>query len=59
VLDLESGRTLSVWKPTPAEGEWTPTNARATLAHGTSSAIYLTDTSGNVRKLDVRIQQLD
>jgi outer membrane protein assembly factor BamB len=57
-FDPESGRTLAVWKPTPADGEWAITNARATLARG-GSALYLTDTSGNVRKIDVRIQQLD
>jgi outer membrane protein assembly factor BamB len=57
-FDPGSGRTLAVWKPTSADGEWALTNARATLARG-GSALYLTDTSGNVRKLDVRIQQLD
>jgi outer membrane protein assembly factor BamB len=57
-FDPENGRTLAVWKPTPTDGGWAATNARATLARG-GSALYLTDTSGNVRKIDVRIQQLD
>ena len=57
-FDPESGRRLAVWKPTPGDGEWAMTNARATLARG-GSALYLTDISGNVRKIDVRIHQLD
>jgi len=57
-FDPENGRTLAVWKPAGTEGEWATTNARATLARG-GSAVYLTDMSGNLRKIDVRVQPLD
>ena len=55
VFDLESGRTLSVWKPTRPDGDWAKTAARATLARG-GSAIYLTDSSGNLRKIEARLE---
>ncbi len=53
-FEPERGRTVGVWKPTPEEGAWSMTNARATVARG-GSAIYLTDVSGNLRKLEARI----
>jgi len=57
-FDPQKGRTLSVWKPTPADGDWAMTNARATLARD-GSAIYLTDVAGNLRKIETRVQRFD
>jgi outer membrane protein assembly factor BamB len=57
-FDPENGRTLATWKPRPAEGEWAATNARATLARG-GSAIYLTDSTGTLRKIEAQVHQLD
>jgi outer membrane protein assembly factor BamB len=57
-LDPENGRTLAVWKPGPGEGEWAKTNARATLARDGSS-FYLTDVSGNLRKIEARVERPD
>jgi outer membrane protein assembly factor BamB len=57
-FDLEKGRTLAVWKPAPADGDWAKTNARATLARD-GSAVYLTDAAGNLRKIEARVQRFD
>jgi outer membrane protein assembly factor BamB len=57
-FDPENGRTLAAWKPEPADGVWEASNGRATVARS-GSAVYLTDTSGNLRKLEVRVHQLD
>jgi outer membrane protein assembly factor BamB len=57
-FDAEKGRTLAVWKPTPADGDWAKTNARATFARD-GSAIYLTDEAGNLRKIEARVQLAD
>jgi outer membrane protein assembly factor BamB len=57
-FDPEKGRTLAVWKPTPEEGDWAKTNARATLARD-GSAVYLTDEAGNLRKIEARVRLFD
>jgi outer membrane protein assembly factor BamB len=57
-FDPQKGRTLAVWKPTLADGDWAVTNARATLARD-GSAIYLTDVAGNLRKIETRVQRFD
>lgn len=57
-FDPATGRQLAVWKPKSAEGAWATTGARPTVARG-GSAVYLTDVSGNVRKIEARVQQLD
>ncbi len=55
-FEPETGRTLGSGKPSSPEGEWRRSNARVSVARD-GSAVYLTDVSGNLRKVEVRIQE--